>query len=85
MTLILKKKFNDINESFGKFISYRLLRKKLLDDDLGVYAYFVRYEKKFYRFVFVFYNNGNEVKVYRFAFDDTADIELEEAIKLYVN
>ena len=61
------------------------MRKKLLEDDLGVYSYLVRYEKKFYRFVFVFYNNSKAVKIYRFSFDDTIDIELEEAIKLYVN
>lgn len=85
MTLVLKKKFNDINESSGKFVSDRLLRKKQIGDDLGVYSYFVRYEKKFYRFIFTFYNNGSQVKVYKFSFDDTIDVELEEAIRLYVN
>jgi len=85
LTISLKKKFIGINESSGKFMSKRLLRSKQLDDDLGVYTYLVKYEKKFYRFVFVFYNNGNIVKIYRFSFDDVIDIELEEALKLYVN
>lgn len=85
LTIILKKKFIAINESSGKFMSKRLLRSKQLDDDLGVYTYLVKYEKKFYRFVFIFYNNGNQVKIYRFSFDDVIDVELEEAIKLYVN
>ena len=85
VTISLKRKFSGINESSGKFVSKRLLRSKQLDDDLGVYTYLVKYEKKFYRFVFVFYNNGSSVKIYRFSFDDIIDIEVEEALKLYVN
>jgi hypothetical protein len=85
LTISLKKKFIGINESSGKFISKKLLKSKQIDDDIGVYTYLVKYEKKFYRFVFVFYNSGNNVKIYRFSFDDVVDIELEEALKLYVN
>lgn len=85
MTLALERKFNAINQSSGKFVSDRLLRKKRIADDLGVYSYFVKYEKKFYRFIFTFYNNGSQVKIYKFSFDDVIDVELEEAIRLYVN
>jgi hypothetical protein len=84
-TIRLREKFNNLNETSGSYISSRLMRKKLLEDDLGVYSYLVKYDKKFYRFVFVFYNNSKTVKIYRFSFDDTIDIELEEGIKLYVN
>lgn len=85
LTISLRDKFNHINETAGSFISQRLIRKKGLGEDLGVYSYLAKYDKKFYRFTFVFYNNGKDVKIYRFAFDDTPDVELEEAIKLYVN
>jgi hypothetical protein len=85
LTINLENKFNVINESSGRFISQRLLRKKELGDDLGVYVYLVKYEKKFYRFSFTFYNNESAVKIYKFSFDDTIDIELEDGMKLYVN
>jgi hypothetical protein len=85
LTLQLENKFGVINEVSGRFVSERLLRKKELGDDLGVYVYLVKYEKKFYRFVFTFYNNGSSVKVYKFSFDDAIDIELEDGMKLYVN
>ena len=85
LTINLRTKFNYINESSGNFVSKRLLRKKELGDDLGVYIYLVRYEKNFYPFTFTFYNNGAEIRIYKFAFDDNIDTELEEAIKLYVN
>ncbi len=81
----LQKKFEDINEYSGKFLSVRLLRQKQIGNDLGVYCYLVKYEKKFYRFLFTFYNNGIQTKIYKFSFDDTIDTELEEAIRLYVN
>ena len=85
LTLILKRRFEDINESSGKFISDRLIREKCLGDDVGIYAYIVKYENKFFRFLFIFYNNGERVKIYKFSFDDTMDPELEESIKLYSN
>lgn len=85
LTIGLVRKFNSINELSGRFMSYRLLRKKELDNDLGVYVYLVKYEKKFYRFTFTFYNNDLAVKVYKFSFDDVVDVELEEGMKLYVN
>lgn len=85
LTIGLIMKFNSVNELSGKFMSYRLLRKKELDNDLGVYVYLVKYEKKFYRFTFTFYNNDLAVKVYKFSFDDVIDIELEDGMKLYVN
>ena len=84
-TLNLESSFNSINALSGRFESKRFLRKKELGNDVGVYVYLVKYEKKFYRFSFTFYNNDVEVKIYKFSFDDAIDTELEEAIKLYVN
>ncbi|HTN38045.1 MAG TPA: hypothetical protein VL053_13285 [Arachidicoccus sp.] len=84
-TVNLENKFNTINKYSGKFISERLLRKKEVGNDLGVYVYFVCYAKKFYRFTFTFYNNGNEIKIYKFSFDDSFDSELEDGMRLYTN
>ena len=81
----LKKKFDLMNETSGNLVSKRFLRKKEIGDDLGVYTYFVSYEKRFFRFTFIFYNNGSQVKIYKYSFDDTIDYELEEAIKMYMN
>jgi len=85
LTKDLQSKFNFINQNSGAFVSDKLLRKKILNDDVGVYCYLVKYDKKFYRFTFVFYNNNRDVKIFRFSFDETVDIELEESIKLYAN
>ncbi|MBS1744990.1 MAG: hypothetical protein JST21_02345 [Bacteroidetes bacterium] len=85
LTIDLENKFDAINRSSGKLKSYRLLRKKELGNDIGIYAYLVKYDKKFYRFIFTFYNNGTQIEIYKFSFDDTIDIEMEEALKLYSN
>lgn len=85
LTVALRDKIDYINEASGIFVSKRLMRKKALENDLVVYAYIVKYEKKFYRFTFVFYNNDKDVKLFRFGFDEAMDVELEESIKLYVN
>lgn len=72
-----------INELSGKFISERLLRKREIGNDLGVYVYFVSYDKRFYRFTF--YNNGSVIKIYKISFDDNIDSEIEESMRLYAN
>lgn len=82
-TISLLEKFRNINLASGEYISRKILRKRELNSDLGIYTYLVKYEKKFYRFVFVFYNNDKEIKLYKFSFDDVIDIEMEESIKLY--
>jgi hypothetical protein len=84
LTIRLENKFVLMNEASGDFISGKLVRKKALADDLGIYIYLAKYEKKFYRFSFSFYNNGSSVKIFKFAFDDSIDIELEEGMKLYI-
>jgi hypothetical protein len=84
-TLLLIDRFKIINTQSGQFMSSRQLRKKSLENDLVVYTYLVKYSNKFYRFNFVFYNNSESTKIYRFSFDDHIDVELEEAIKLYID
>jgi hypothetical protein len=81
----LKNKFDVINQYSGKYVGYDLIKKRNLNDDVVIYSYLVKYEKKFYRFVFVFYNVNGTPLIYRFTFDDTLGLELEESLKLYVN
>jgi hypothetical protein len=84
-SLNLKNSFVLINEASGPYRGYRLLKKRFMDDDIGIYSYLAKYDKKFYRFVFMFYNNGKSVKLYKFLFDDNIDLELEESLKFYTN
>lgn len=32
-----------------------------------------------------FYTNESEVNIYKFSFDDTIDLEMEESLRLYLN
>ena len=84
-TLNLKNSFILINEASGPFVGYRILKKRYIEEDIGIYSYLAKYEKKFYRLVFMFYNNGSSIKLYKFLFDDDIDVELEGSLKFYVN
>lgn len=83
--LVLRQQFKFINEFAGPYIAYKLIKKRNINDDIGVYSYLVKYEKKFYRFVFIFYRATDKPKIYKFLFDDSMDVELEESLKLYTN
>jgi hypothetical protein len=83
-TIVLKDKFSNINRFSGAYRGNSLIKKKSINDDIAVYSYLAKYDKKFYRFVFVFYNNGVKTKIYKFMFDDTAELEIEESLKLYM-
>lgn len=83
-TIKLKEEFKGINELSGRYLGYKLLRKRIVQDDIAIYSYLVKYEKKFYRFIFIFYNTGTKVNIYRFGYDNALDLELEESLKLYV-
>jgi hypothetical protein len=83
-TIAMKSRFATLNEISGPYRGRSLLKKKRINDDLIIYSYLAKYDKKFYRFVFEFYNNGVETKIYKFQFDDTLEIELEESVKLYM-
>jgi len=85
ITQDLKNKFILINETAGTYMGERLVKKRLLENDIAVYSYLVKYDRKFYRFIFMFYNNGKTVKLYKFLFDDDIDMELEGSLKFYVN
>ena len=84
-TLNLKDKFNYINENAGVFMGYKLLKKRFIEDDIGIYSYLVKYEVKFYRFIFIFYNNDKNIKLYQLMFNDDLDEELEGSLKYYIN
>jgi hypothetical protein len=83
-TIKLRESFKTINELSGQYFGHTLLKKRVIHDDISIYSYLAKYEKKFYRFVFIFYKRGNHVNIYKFSFDDEISLELEESIKLYV-
>jgi len=83
-TSALNRQFEDINLYSGKYVDSKLLRKRIVENDISIFAYLVKYQKKFYRFIFIFYKAENQVKIYKFAFDDAMDTELEESLKLYL-
>lgn len=83
-TIAMKERYGSINQISGKYRGYSLLKKRNINNDLAAYSYLVKYDKKFYRFIFVFYNNGINTKIYKFLFDDTAELEVEESLKLYM-
>jgi hypothetical protein len=83
-TIAMKERFASINRLSGKYRGFSLLKKRTINNDLAAYSYLAKYDKKFYRFIFVFYNNGIDTKIYKFLFDDTAELELEESLKLYM-
>ena len=83
-TLLLVSKFDSINSLSGSFIGYEIVRKRQVGKDLAIYSCLVKYQKKFYRFVFVFYRAETTALLYKFTFDDSIDIELEESLKFYI-
>lgn len=83
-TIALKSKFSVINQVSGVYRGNTLLKKRSIGDDIAIYSYLAKYDKKFYRFTFEFYNNGVRVKIYKFLFDDSVEFELEESLKLYM-
>ncbi len=83
VTKNLKDLFLRINTGSGKFVKYTLLKKRAVGNDLCLYSYLAKYEVKFYRFIFVFYNNNSSVRLYRYSVDSSIDFELEESLKYY--
>jgi hypothetical protein len=82
-TLNLEQKFKEVNQISGGLIQYELLKKRYIKDDIAIYSYLAKYEKRFFRFIFIFYNNNRSIKLYKFLFDDDLDLELENSLKLY--
>jgi hypothetical protein len=81
----IKDKLKQISSTSGRFIDYKLLREKSIEDCIEMSSYIARYEKKYYRFIFEFYNNGESVKIYKLLLDDNIDYEMEESLKFYAN
>ena len=85
LTVESKKNFLYINNVAGVFIEYHLLKKRFISEDIAVYTYLAKYEKKFFRFFFMFYNNGKIIQLYKFRFDDDLASELEASLQYYTN
>ncbi|MCG2618194.1 hypothetical protein LZZ85_28090 [Terrimonas sp. NA20] len=84
-TLFLKRSFVSVNEMSGTYKGFRVLKKRFIEEDIGIYSCLAKYEKKFYRFIFMFYNNGDTIRLYKFLFDEDIDEELEGSLKFYTN
>ena len=78
-------KLIQINTHSGRFVDYKLMKEREVQGAVSLYSYLVRYEKKYYGFLFQFYNNGQSTQIYKFSFDDNLDIEIEESLKLYAD
>src|ERR1700724_1176779 len=53
-TILMKIKFAAINQFSGAFRGKSLIKKRIINDDISIYSYLAKYDKRFYRFVFVF-------------------------------
>ncbi len=84
-TLDLKSKFIFLNENAGSFMGYKILKKRYIENDIAVYSSMGKFDKRFYRFIFIFYNNGVKTRLYKFLFDDYLEAELEGSLKFYTN
>ena len=82
-TIRLRDGFKSMNQLSGKYLGYRLLKKRIVGDDIAIYSYLVKYEKKYYRFTFIYYKPAEKINIYKFSYDDELNLELEESLKLY--
>lgn len=60
----------------------RYLKKEVLKKILR-YSCLAKYQKRFYRFVFIFYKAENNAIIYKYMFDAEIDEEIEDSLKLY--
>lgn len=81
----IERKLDFIRQSSGAYVSARMVKKQGIGDDVMAYSYIIKYKVKFYRFIFVFYNNGESVKLYKFSFDEEVNEELESGMKFYMD
>ncbi len=80
----IRNQFKNINHQSGIYKGSKLLKQKSVgENDLEAFIYFVKYERNYYRFTFIFYNNGDVSRLYKFYFDDNIVAELEESLKFY--
>ena len=82
-TINLREQFSVLNKISGKYNGNTFLRKKLIGEDVGAYSYLAKYDKKYYRFLFVFYNTEGTTRIFKFKFDDSITQELEESLRIY--
>jgi hypothetical protein len=83
LNLVLK--FKNLNEGSGKYIQYKILKKRSIESDVAIYSCLAKYEIKFYRFIFIFYKATDRAVIYKFKFDDELDVELEASINMYLS
>ncbi len=82
-TQVLKTTFLEFNNHSGPFYGKTLLKKRYVESDIAIYSYLAKYETRYLRYNFIYYNNGKVVRLYKFHLDDIINLELEESIKMY--
>ena len=73
-----------MNQLSGNFLEHKLIKKRFILDDIAAYSYLMKYERKFYRAVFIFYKPIDKPKIYKFDLEEGFEIELQESLKLYM-
>ena len=84
-SLKLIKGFTDISQLSGEYRGYKLIKKRIFQTDILVYSYLLKFERKFYRVIFMFYRASTPVRLYKISYDDMIDTELEESLKVYMD
>lgn len=79
----LRKSFIEINQFSGRLVDAKMITSRVLSGRVAIFSYLASFEKRFYRFLFLYYNNGANVRIYKFKFDDSIDLELEESLRLF--
>jgi hypothetical protein len=81
----LFSKFLLLGKTSGSLLSYSPLHKKVINNDIAAFSYLAKYEKRFYRYTFLFYNNSRDTRIFKFSIDEQAGFELEESLKIYLH
>lgn len=84
-SLDLIQKIKEIPNTSGDFMEQSLINKRIINNDIALFNYLAKYDRKFYRFTFVFYNNSKKVKIFKLSFDESVAYELEEGQRLYLS
>jgi hypothetical protein len=68
--LDLISKFKMISQGSGRYIQYKILKKRSVESDIAIYSCLAKYEIKFYRYIFIFYKATDKAVIFKFMFDD---------------
>lgn len=79
----VKINLNEIITKLGNYSGYELINEKQVSTCYILKSFIVKYEKKPFRFTFLFYKPKENWKINNFKFDEYIEDEMEEALKIY--